>query len=79
VNTADPDIEAIQARVEQAVDRSQARGEEGSSDSVEKEAMAKKPVPEPEPSADEPTTGGSIGSLAEGYKANDSDDLASAC
>jgi LCP family protein required for cell wall assembly len=79
VNTADPDIEAIQARVEQAVDRSQARGEEGSSDSVEKEAMAKKPVPKPEPSADEPTTGGSIGSLAEGYKANDSDDLASAC
>ncbi|HEU4513363.1 MAG TPA: LCP family protein [Nocardioidaceae bacterium] len=75
VNTAAPDIELVHERVQQAIEKSQARGD------GERVSVAKK-VRRPSggagaPSA--PTTGGSIGSLAEGYAANDAEDLASSC
>jgi hypothetical protein len=75
VNTAEPDIDLIHERVQTAIERSQARG------GGETVSVAKK-VRRPSggagaPSA--PTTGGSIGSLADGYAANDAEDLASSC
>jgi polyisoprenyl-teichoic acid--peptidoglycan teichoic acid transferase len=79
VNTAEPDVKLIQERVQQAIDKSQSP-EEG--ETVKADAGPKKKVRRPAagagaPSA--PTTGGSIGSLAEGYAANDSTDLSAAC
>ncbi|MBB6628988.1 LCP family protein [Nocardioides sp. KIGAM211] len=64
INTADPDIKLIKRKVTEAIDRS-----EGTA----KAAPAKK-----KKSADV-VTGGSVGSLANGYAANQSDDLGSAC
>ncbi len=75
VNTAEPDVDLIHERVQQAIERSQARGD------GETASAGKKPRRPTggagAPSA--PTTGGSIGSLAEGYAANDAEDLASSC
>jgi LCP family protein required for cell wall assembly len=79
VNTAEPDVKLIQERVQQAIDKSQSP-EDG--ETVKADPGPKKKVRRPAagagaPSA--PTTGGSIGSLAEGYAANDSTDLSAAC
>ena len=79
VNTAEPDIALIQERVQQAIDRSRP-GEDD--ETVSAQESEQKKVRRPAggagaPSA--PTTGGSIGSLAEGYAANDSTDLSAAC
>jgi anionic cell wall polymer biosynthesis LytR-Cps2A-Psr (LCP) family protein len=74
VNTAEPDVALIQERVQQAIDRSQPGGGE----TVSAEKKVRKPSGGAgAPSA--PTTGGSIGSLSEGYAANDSTDLSAAC
>jgi len=70
VNTAEPDVAAIQERVLQALEKSGSRGEDGD----EVGARPKRPK-----SAGAATTGGSIGSLAQGYAANDAADLSSAC
>jgi LCP family protein required for cell wall assembly len=75
INTAEPDIALVQDRVQQAIEKSQSSGDGET-------APAKKKVRRPAggagaPSA--PTTGGSIGSLAEGYAANDSTDLSDSC
>ncbi|HSE09842.1 MAG TPA: LCP family protein [Nocardioidaceae bacterium] len=75
VNTAEPDIELIQDRVQQAIDKSQGR-EDGETVSAEKKV--RRPAAGGG-AASAPTTGGSIGSLAEGYAANDATDLSSAC
>lgn len=75
VNTAQPDIAVIHERVQQAIDKSAARGE---SDGEVVEAAKPKPKPASGAPA-QPMTGGSIGSLAEGYQANDAADLSSAC
>lgn len=69
VDTAHPDIALIQERVQEAVERSRSRGEEDGA-----EARRTKPAP-----AGGTTTGGSIGSLSEGYAANDAADLSAAC
>jgi polyisoprenyl-teichoic acid--peptidoglycan teichoic acid transferase len=66
INTADPDIDLIQKKVADAIDKAEGKGGapgkggkgKGKADSV---------------------TGGSLGSLSEGYVANQADDLASAC
>jgi polyisoprenyl-teichoic acid--peptidoglycan teichoic acid transferase len=64
INTADPDIELIQHKVAEAIDRA-----EGTLTASHKPKGAK----------DKTVTGGSIGSLREGYAANAADDLDSAC
>jgi len=79
VNTAAPDIPLIHERVAQALERSQERGETAEADDREKPvperaARGKAPVTVPGP-----MTGGSLGSMAEGYVANDATDLSSAC
>jgi LCP family protein required for cell wall assembly len=63
INTGDPDIELIHDKVAEAIDRA-----EGDA------PPAKKRKKDPDA-----VTGGSIGSLGEGYAANQADDLASAC
>ena len=64
INTAEPDIDLIHEKVADAIDR--AEGKAG--------APGKKGRRQPDS-----VTGGSVGSLAEGYAANQADDLASAC
>jgi LCP family protein required for cell wall assembly len=63
VNTGDPDIELIHAKVAEAIDRA-----EGDAPPAKK--RREKP---------DAVTGGSIGSLNDGYAANQADDLANAC
>jgi LCP family protein required for cell wall assembly len=64
VNTAAPDIALIQKKVAEAIDKA--------------EGTAPKPTKSRHRSGDV-VTGGSVGSLSEGYAANQSDDLDSAC
>lgn len=79
VNTADPDIKKIKAAVAQAIDRSEGdapRPSSGSGDGTAQAGGTKKPRQD----ADAPAvTGGSLGSLSQGYAANQSEDLAAAC
>jgi hypothetical protein len=80
VNTGNPDIDLIQAKVAEAIDRS-----EGDYQAPE----AEKPADADEPKAGKPkkdkpkpptvVTGGSVGSLSQGYAANQAEDLDSAC
>ena len=72
VNTADPDVAAIQERVQHAIERSQSDAPR------DRPRRPKRVVPAGTATAPT-TTGGSIGSLAEGYAANDAADLSSAC
>ena len=65
INTGDPDIGLVKAKVREAIDRA-----EGGAPP----ARAKK-----KPKAQPATTGGSIGSMGEGYAANQAEDLANAC
>jgi len=64
VDTAHPDIDRIRAEVARAIDKAEDGGAPG----------GKKRKPDPDV-----VTGGSIGSLNEGYAANQTDDLGSAC
>ena len=70
VNTAAPDIDLIQGRVAAAVERSESRGD-GSSPSRREPPVGATTRPV--------TTGGSIGSLADGYAANEAEDLSTVC
>jgi LCP family protein required for cell wall assembly len=70
VNTAEPDIELIQAEVAEAVDKSEGDYE------------ADEPAPKKKRKKDAGTpavTGGSVGSLSDGYAANQAEDLGAAC
>jgi anionic cell wall polymer biosynthesis LytR-Cps2A-Psr (LCP) family protein len=66
INTADPDIRLVKAKVAAAIDRAQG-------DTAPPAPKTKK---QRQP---QPVTGGSVGSLGEGYAANQADDLESAC
>lgn len=70
-NTAHPDISLIQKAVAEAIDRSEGDLKKGDA------APAKKKKKTEDSAA--PVTGGSVGSLSDGYAANESEDLASAC
>ena len=63
INTGDPDIELIHDKVGEAIDRAEG-------DASPEKKRKKNP---------DAVTGGSIGSLNEGYAANQADDLAAAC
>ncbi len=81
VVTADPDIDVVHAMVSDAIDR--AEGEtpepdpttEAAAPATPAEGGKKAPVATTPP----PVTGGSVGSLKEGYAANQADDLGSVC
>lgn len=64
VDTANPDIELIHRKVEEAIDRAEGNGP---------------PPGKRKKRSDKTVTGGSIGSLKDGYAANQADDLAAAC
>ena len=65
INTGDPDIDVIRAAIADALDRSENGAPAGDKAHRKKKSGA--------------TTGGSLGSLSEGYVANQSDDLGAAC
>ncbi|HWM05690.1 MAG TPA: LCP family protein [Actinophytocola sp.] len=64
VNTADPDIDLIQEKVAEAIDRAEGKGSAPAKSGKQKQ---------------DSVTGGSLGSLSEGYVANQAEDLSSAC
>jgi LCP family protein required for cell wall assembly len=64
INTGDPDIELVQEKVAAAIDKAEGQAPPPS------HQKAKKP---------EAVTGGSLGSLSEGYAANQAEDVGSAC
>jgi LCP family protein required for cell wall assembly len=87
-DTYEPDAKLIRAKVAEAIataegnppEKAQAPADAASSDtSSDKGGKADKPKPTPTPAADQPVTGGSLGSLHDGYAANESQDLAGAC
>ncbi|HYF74366.1 MAG TPA: LCP family protein [Nocardioides sp.] len=64
INTAEPDIKLVRQKVAEAIDR--AEGDAAPADKQRKQKSGS-------------VTGGSLGSLSEGYVANESDDLGAAC
>ena len=67
IHTSNPDITKIQAAVKQAITRSEGK------------APTKKQASTPTVQAGTRTTGGSIGNMKQGYAANQTTDLSSAC
>lgn len=65
INTADPDIKLVRAKVAQAVERAEGDAPAGSGKKARKDGAT--------------VTGGSLGSLSKGYAANESEDLDAAC
>jgi len=68
VNTGDPDIPEVQQMVQEAIDRSEGTAQADGP----KKPKRKKP-------AQTGVTGGSLGSMSQGYVANQADDLGAAC
>jgi LCP family protein required for cell wall assembly len=64
INTADPDLQLVHDKVEQAIDRAEGDGGKPTR-AARKKAAA--------------TTGGSLGTRDKGYAANEAEDLAAAC
>jgi polyisoprenyl-teichoic acid--peptidoglycan teichoic acid transferase len=64
IDTADPDIQLVRAEVAEAIER--AEGDGGATDTARKHRSTS-------------VTGGSLGSLREGYAANAASDLGAAC
>ena len=69
ISTGNPDIDKIHSTVQKAIDRSEGK-------KPKKNAKKSDSAEAGQPTG---TTGGSIGSLKEGYAANQADDLSSAC
>ena len=69
VNTAEPDIDLVHAKVAEAIDRAEGDAP-ASGDTTKKRKRPGKPAA---------MTGGSIGSMSGGYAANESTDLGTAC
>jgi LCP family protein required for cell wall assembly len=64
IDTGDPDLDLVREKVQQAIDKAEGNGGRPGT---------------PKRKASTPTTGGSLGSLKDGYVANQAEDLASAC
>jgi polyisoprenyl-teichoic acid--peptidoglycan teichoic acid transferase len=71
INTGSPDIDLVHERVQQAIEKSESRGEP--------QAEPKRKHKGPAGAGTAATTGGSIGNLTDGYAANQAEDLSSAC
>ncbi len=70
INTADPDMDLVHEKVAEAIDRAEGDRPTPSGDTdAQKKRKAQPPA----------MTGGSIGSMSEGYAANEASDLGSAC
>lgn len=81
INTADPDIKLVKQKVQEAIDRSEGDAPKPEEETIEAGATGGGKGGKQEPSADAPpaVTGGSVGSLKQGYAANQSEDLGAAC
>jgi LCP family protein required for cell wall assembly len=88
INTGDPDIALIQSTVTKAIARSEAArdgaGDSGAATAADGESQSgdKRKGGKAHKAftrSEAPTTGGSIGSLSEGYAANQAENLSSAC
>lgn len=75
VNTGNPDIPLIQTKVAEAIDRSEGDYKAPEAEEPSKTEKPKKDKPKP-PAV---VTGGSVGSMSQGYAANDAEDLDEAC
>jgi hypothetical protein len=77
-DTYEPDARLIRSKVAEAIDAAEgdAPKPEPAADSTGGEA---KPAKQKKPKQPEAVTGGSIGSLSDGYAANESQDLDAAC
>jgi LCP family protein required for cell wall assembly len=64
INTGDPDIKLVHRKVAEAIDRAEGQAP---------------PPAKPKKLQPDSVTGGSVGSLSEGYAANDAEDLGEAC
>ncbi len=71
INTSDPDIDKIHRMVDRAIERSQGKASAGAGDKPKAKGFSR--------AGGASTVGGSIGSYSEGYAANKSSDLSSAC
>lgn len=87
INTANPDIALVQTRVQAALDRSEGikpapATTEAAPAETPAETFAETPTQAPTtpaPVEPQPVTGGSLGSMSEGYVANESEDLGAVC
>jgi polyisoprenyl-teichoic acid--peptidoglycan teichoic acid transferase len=70
IDTADPDIDKIRSMIDSALERSEGGGEEGDPVKKARKGFSKRGGS---------STGGSLGSLSEGYVANQTEDLGKAC
>ena len=70
INTADPDIDLVHRKVADAIERSEGGGGKDGNDGKDGKGGGRAP---------DSVTGGSLGSLAEGYAANQAEDLDQAC
>ena len=70
VNTAHPDIAEVQDMVQKAIDKSEGKGASAKASTTHKKGFSR---------GRHQTVGGSIGNLRDGYAANASTDLSSAC
>jgi hypothetical protein len=93
INTAQPDIALVQSKVAEAIARAEGQKPapqptpeapapaetEEAAPATDEAAPAPAPATTPTPTRAPSVTGGSVGSLSEGYAANQSGDLASTC
>jgi LCP family protein required for cell wall assembly len=79
-DTYEPDAKLIKAKVAEAIDTAEGNAPKPEAPPADATADAKPgKTKKPKPPASEPVTGGSVGSLADGYAANETQDLGSAC
>ena len=85
INTAEPDIALVRSTIAAAIDRAEGGSATASAAPAPQPpgdgetAPAVPQTPAPTRQAPAPVTGGSVGSLGEGYAANHADDLAATC
>ena len=70
INTAEPDMDLVHAKVAEAIDRAEGEAPAPTGSTTGKKRKAQQPPA---------VTGGSIGSMSEGYAANESADLGTSC
>ncbi|QYJ04390.1 LCP family protein [Nocardioides panacisoli] len=79
INTGDPDIDKVRARIQAAIDKAEGKAPAPSNSGGGGNGSGGGGNGSGGAGADRSVTGGSVGSLSEGYAANDTDDVAAAC
>ncbi|MEO9325935.1 LCP family protein [Nocardioides sp. C4-1] len=80
INTAEPDIALVHRTIRAAIDKSEGKQPAQTTKKAEAGSKAKADTgTDAPPTSTTSTTGGSVGSMKDGYAANESEDLATAC